>query len=76
MASLENQQWYIEEIPPTCDVPSEVGAVDSSASMDIKLENAGAKLTALDMDPVALAEGTHQVRVGVEWYPWWIRSVR
>lgn len=69
MASLESQQWYIEEIPPTCDVPSEIGAVDSSASMDVKLEYAGAKMTALDIDPVVLAAGTCQVRVGGEWYP-------
>lgn len=65
MASLESQQWYIEEIPPICDVPSEVGAgaVDSSASIEVKLDGAAAKLTALEIDPVALTTGTCQVRV-------------
>lgn len=72
MSGLENQQWYIEEIPATdpLDTQEEIVSVDvaaddghpSAVSVETALENVGEPLIVLDTGSTAL--DTDQSKVG------------
>lgn len=66
MSSLENQQWYIEEIPATDPeeeiVKAGVAAHHPSVSVETELENTGEPFVVLDTGSTAL--DTDQSKVG------------